>query len=330
MKQLALVALLFLSSLSAFAQPTQTVRGKLYDSETNFPLLGAKVEILTGDSLKKFRMISGMEGEFAFEKVPVGKYELTVKLPTYEFKSVTIEVNSGRECIVNIPLTERIIEQQEVTITARKKGEVINEMAIVSAQQFSVEETNRYPGSRMDPARMASNFAGVQGADDSRNDIIIRGNSPLGVVWKVEGVDIPNPSHFAISGSTGGPVSVLNNKILGNSDFFMSAFPAEYGNSTSGIFDLKLRNGNMNRHEFTGQLGLLGTELLAEGPLSKNKRSSYLVMGRYSTLSMFQGLGIKLGTDAIPVYGDAAFKLNWMLKKGGSLSWFGIGGKSDI
>ena len=330
MKQLALVALLFLSSLSAFAQPTQTVRGKLYDSETNFPLLGAKVEILTGDSLTKFRMISGMEGEFAFEKVPVGKYELTVKLPTYEFKSVTIEVNSGRECIVNIPLTERIIEQQEVTITARKKGEVINEMAIVSAQQFSVEETNRYPGSRMDPARMASNFAGVQGADDSRNDIIIRGNSPLGVVWKVEGVDIPNPSHFAISGSTGGPVSVLNNKILGNSDFFMSAFPAEYGNSTSGIFDLKLRNGNMNRHEFTGQLGLLGTELLAEGPLSKNKRSSYLVMGRYSTLSMFQGLGIKLGTDAIPVYGDAAFKLNWMLKKGGSLSWFGIGGKSDI
>jgi hypothetical protein len=255
---------------------------------------------------------------------------LEVKIPTYDLKSVTVEVNSGKEAIVNVPLTERIIEQKEVTITARKKGQVINEMALISAQQFSVEETNRYPGSRMDPARMASNFAGVQGADDSRNDIIIRGNSPLGVVWKVEGIDIPNPSHFAISGSTGGPVSVLNNKLLGNSDFFMSAFPAEYGNSTSGVFDLKLRNGNDRKHEFTGQLGLFGTELLAEGPMNKKGTASYLVMGRYSTLSMFQGLGIKIGTDAVPVYGDAAFKLNWRLKKGGNLSFFGIGGKSQI
>ena len=110
--------------------------------------------------------------------------------------------------IVNIPMIEIISETEEVKISARRKGTVLNEMAVLSAQQFSVEETNRYPGSRMDPARMASNFAGVQGSDDSRNDIVIRGNSPLSVVWKVEGIDIPNPSHFAISGSTGGPVSI--------------------------------------------------------------------------------------------------------------------------
>ncbi len=330
MKNLILIFALSIVPAAFNAQITQTVRGKVFDSETNYPLLGAKVEVLTGDSISRYRGITDEEGRFIIEKVPVGKHQLEVKIPTYDLKSVTVEINSGKEAIVNVPLTERIIEQKEVTITARKKGQVINEMALISAQQFSVEETNRYPGSRMDPARMASNFAGVQGADDSRNDIIIRGNSPLGVVWKVEGIDIPNPSHFAISGSTGGPVSVLNNKLLGNSDFFMSAFPAEYGNSTSGVFDLKLRNGNDRKHEFTGQLGLFGTELLAEGPLNKKGSASYLVMGRYSTLSMFQGLGIKIGTDAIPVYGDAAFKLNWRLKKGGNLSLFGIGGKSQI
>jgi hypothetical protein len=203
-------------------------------------------------------------------------------------------------------------------------------MALLSAQQFSVAETNRYPGSRMDPARMASNFAGVNGADDSRNDIVVRGNSPLGVIYRVEGIDIPNPNHFAIAGSSGGPVSIINNKILGNSDFFMSAFPAEYGNSTSGVFDLKLRNGNNKQHEFTGQFGFLGTEFLAEGPLSKNGKSSFLVMGRYSTLSMFQSLGIQIGTSAIPIYGDGAFKFNWQLKNGGQLSFFGLGGASDI
>lgn len=324
---LLIIALFF--SLSLFSQTTQTVRGTVFDSETNYQLVDAKVEIFV-DTLKRYRAITDIEGKFVIENVPIGKYQLEVQYSSYDTRSVTIEVNSGKETIVNIPMSERVILKEEVKITGRKKGEVINELATVSAQQFSVAETDRYAGSRGDPARMASNFAGVQGADDSRNDIIIRGNSPLGVVYKIEGVDIPNPSHFAISGSTGGPVSILNNKILGNSDFFMSAFPAEYGNSTSGVFDLKLRSGNVNKHEFSGQFGFLGTEFMAEGPMSKNNRASYLVMGRYSTLSLFDKLNINIGTDAIPVYGDAAFKFNWLLKKGGAISFYGIGGASNI
>ena len=327
---LSTVAVMLFFALDAFAQPTQTVRGKVYDSETNFPLVGAKVTVFTADTTKTYRGLTNIDGEFKILNVPTGKHQLEAQMMTYDPRSMTIEVISGKESVVNVPMSESFHEQAEVTVSARKKGEVINELALISAQQFSVEETNRYPGSRMDPARMASNFAGVQGADDSRNDIIIRGNSPLGVIWKVEGIDIPNPSHFAISGSTGGPVSILNNKILGNSDFFMSAFPAEYGNSTSGVFDLKLRNGNNNRHEFTGQFGFLGTEALAEGPMGKNSKNSYLIMGRYSSLQLFQAIGLQLGTDAVPGYYDAAFKFNFALKNGGSLSFWGMGGKSAI
>ena len=263
MKNLLILGFLFLTTFLFGQVPTQTVRGKVYDSETNYPLYGVKIEISISET-NTLRCASIEDGSFEIKNVPIGKYDLSASLALYESKTVTIEVNSGKEMIVNIPLLERVSEKQEVKVVGRKKGEVINEMALISAQQFSVEETNRYPGSRMDPARMASNFAGVQGSDDSRNDIVVRGNSPLGVIYRVEGIDIPNPSHFAIAGSTGGPVSILNNKILGNSDFFMSAFPSEYGNSTSGVFDLKLRNGNNNQHEFTGQFGLFGTELLAE------------------------------------------------------------------
>ena len=330
MKNLLLSIAFFSTAFFAFSQTFQTVRGTVYEMETNFPLAGVKIQVFTSDSTLRLLGITNGNGEFTIKNVPVGKHQIIAKFSTFEVSGQTIEVSSGKEMIVNIPMIEIISETEEVKISARRKGTVLNEMAVLSAQQFSVEETNRYPGSRMDPARMASNFAGVQGSDDSRNDIVIRGNSPLSVVWKVEGIDIPNPSHFAISGSTGGPVSILNNKILGNSDFFMSAFPAEYGNSTSGVFDLKLRQGNNSRHEFTGQFGFLGTEFLAEGPLSKSGNSSYLVMGRYSTLSIFQSLGIQIGTDAIPVYGDGAFKFNWRLKNGGMLSWFGIGGKSKI
>lgn len=327
---LGIVLLFCLSQTNALAQYTQTVRGQVYENETKIPLTGVKIQIFTSDSTKILRTISDAEGNFEIKGVPIGKHELFAKMMSFQPRSITIIVNTGKETVVDVPMIESFIEQQEMQVSGRKKGETINELGLVSAQQFSVEETDRYAGSRSDPARMASNFAGVQGADDSRNDIVVRGNSPLGIVYRVEGIDIPNPSHFAISGSTGGPVSILNNKILANSDFFLSAFPAEYGNSIAGIFDLKLRNGNNKNHEFTGQFGFLGTELLAEGPLSKNGKSSYLVMGRYSTLSLFQTLGIKIGTDAVPVYGDAAFKFNWQLKKGGHLSFFGMGGKSNI
>ncbi|MBK9456946.1 MAG: hypothetical protein IPO24_15865 [Bacteroidetes bacterium] len=208
------------------------------------------------------------------------------------------------------------------------KREVNNEMAVVSVRTFSVEETDRYAGSRGDPARMASNFAGVQGADDSRNDIVVRGNSPIGVLWRLEGVDIPNPNHFAIAGTTGGPVSIINNKYLSNSDFFTGAFPAEYGNSIAGVFDLNMRRGNNEQHEFSGQLGFL-VELFAEGPINKSKKSSYLGSFRYSTLQLFQFMNLSIGTSAVPNYFDGGVKLSF--PKGTSIiNVFAIGGKSNI
>jgi hypothetical protein len=328
MKNLVVLLSLFFAPF-VFAQPMQNVRGKVVEKETESEVVGAQVSLLL-DNQTKYTAITNENGEFVITKVVVGKYVLKVVAPSFIASTQTVTVNSGTESVVEVKLLESVAEVEEVVILAQKQGEVKNEMATVSAQQFSVEETERYAGSRGDPARMASNFAGVQGADDSRNDIIVRGNSPLGIVYKVEGIDIPNPSHFAISGSTGGPVSIINNKSLSNSDFFMSAFPAEYGNSLSGVFDLKLRSGNNNRHEFTGQFGFLGTEVLAEGPLSKKSRASYLIMGRYSTLSLFQFAGIRIGTDAVPIYGDGAFKFTFPTKNGGQLSFWGLGGKSDI
>ncbi len=331
MKPINLLLFLALLSNSIFAQLTQSIRGTVVDLETNYPLIGAKVKVVTDtNSTLVLGGVCDVNGNFTINNVPIGKQNLEITYVGYTPKIETVIVNSGKETILNIHLEEMSIIGDEVVVTGRKKGETINEMATVSAQSFSVEETNRYAGSRGDPARMMANYAGAQGTDDSRNDLVIRGNSPLGIIYRIEGVSIPNPNHFAVSGSTGGAVSILNNKFLDNSDFFMSAFPAEYGNSTSGVFDLRLRKGNDNIHEFSGQFGFLGTEVLFEGPLSKKTGASYLIMGRYSTLTLIEKIGIKYGTDAVPVYGDGAFKFNFPLKKGGALSFWGIGGASSI
>lgn len=327
--KLILVASLALIAFSMQAQITQVVRGVAVDQESQFPLIGVNVSIPQADGT----FLGGttdLDGKFKIEGVPLGRMSIVFSYLGYNDVQLTdIVVNSAKEVILNIKMQEKVMELDEVVVYAKRSGEVSNEMATVSAREFSVQETNRYAGSRGEPARMASNFAGVQGADDSRNDIIIRGNSPQGVLWRLDGFNIPNPNHFSIPGTGGGPVTILNNKFLANSDFFTGAFPAEYGNGIAGVFDLKMRNGNNSKHEFSAQLGFLGTELMAEGPLGKSG-ASYLATYRYSTLQLFQFLNINVGTDAVPQYQDAAFRLNFPLKKGGNLALFGIGGLSRI
>ena len=321
------IILFFLFIPSLFLSQ-QVVKGKVVDKESQFPLPGVNIQFINAEFEKG--VASDVNGTFKMEDVPLGRHQLKFSFIGYQPLVQTIVVNSGREVVLNVEIEESTETLQEVVISSNKERTVNNQMAIISAQQFSVEETERYAGSRGDPARMASNFAGVNGADDSRNDIVVRGNSPLGVIYRVEGVTIPNPNHFAISGSSGGPLSILNNKFLGNSDFFSGAFPAEYGNSTAGVFDLKIRNGNDEKIETTAQVGLFGAELLVEGPLSKKNGSSFLAMYRYSTIKIFSLIGINLGTSAIPKYQDYAIKANIPFKKGGNLALWSMGGNSNI
>ena len=267
------------------------------------------------------------------ENVPIGRVSLQATFIGYEpFIVNNIELTSGKELMLNFEMQESFVRLDEVVISAEnEKMESINEMTTVSARQFSIEESQRFAGARNDVSRMAQNFAGVRGANDAVNDIIIRGNSPVGLLFRLEGIDIPNPNHFGDFGSSGGPVSMLNNNVLANSDFLTGAFPAEYGNAISGVFDLRMRNGNYEKHEFVGQIGLNGFEIGAEGPISKKNKSSYMLNYRYSTLGVMSALGINFGTGtAIPYYQDITARINMPTKKAGTFSAFAVGGISQI
>ncbi|MEL6276164.1 MAG: TonB-dependent receptor plug domain-containing protein, partial [Bacteroidota bacterium] len=218
-----------------------------------------------------------------------------------------------------------------VTVSAASNpAETVNEMSTVSARTFTAEQVNRFAGGRADVSRLAGNLAGVATADDNRNDIVIRGNSPAGLLWQLEGVPIPNPNHFSTLGTTGGPVSAVNPNLLANSDFVTSAFSAEYGNALSGVFDLRLRSGNRDRHEYMLQLGSFsGLEAMAEGPLNK-KGGSYVAAFRNSFVGFAEAIGIPIGTNATPDYRDLTFKLDFGNSKAGRFALFGIAGTSNI
>lgn len=326
---LILISVLSLTWINA-QNPTQTFRGRVLDSYTKHPLPGATLIIEGSDPVKG--TITDAEGMFRFDKLPAGR--LNVKVNMIGYKPVLLPnllLNSGRELVLDISLEEQVYNLGEVTVKpAIRKDQAINEMAVVSARSFTIDETERFAGSLGDPSRMATNYAGVSSVSDQRNDIIIRGNSPLSLLWRLEDVDIPNPNHFGSLGSTGGPMSMLNNNQLTNSDFYSSAFPAAYGNAISGVFDLKMRNGNNQKHEYMGQIGFNGFELGAEGPFTRNQRSSFMINVRYSTLEVLKSMGMSFGTGAaVPKYKDVSFKLNFPLKKG-RISVFGLGGDNSI
>ncbi len=324
-----ILLLFILISACGLAQPVQVVKGKVSDRVSGIGIPGAIVQV---KNIGRVLAASCDEnGFYRLEAVPVGRQMFMASYPGYKPTALNdIIVSSGKEVVLNFDLEESMQEVEEVEVNAGNDSDVVNHMQAVNMKSFSIEETERYPGSRQDPARMAQNFAGVQGTNDSRNDIVVRGNSPAGLLWRLEEIDIPNPNHFAIAGSAGGPQSIINNKYLANSEFYTGAFPARYANALGGVFDLKMRNGNNDKHERTFQLGILGTELALEGPISKRSGSSYLLAYRYSTLALFGSVNFKLGTSAIPAYQDIGLRLNFPTKKAGVFSFSSIGGTSNI
>jgi hypothetical protein len=321
-KHLLFSVIPLLVSLSLFAQqPTQSISGTVIDNASNSPL--AFVNIVIQNTNKGTATDS--LGNFTLQNIAVGRYNIQVSMMGYEpLVLKEIQVTSGKEVFLNISLKENAASLTEVVIKPKvNKEQALNSTATVSAKMLSVEEAKRYAGGFDDPARLVSAFAGVS-SNISNNAIVVRGNSPQALQWKLEGVEIPNPNHFAdLSAFGGGGLTALSSQLLANSDFFSGAMPAEYGNALSGVFDIFMRKGNNKKAEHTFQLGLLGIDIASEGPFKKEGKSSYLFNYRYSTLALLKPL---LPENAGGTkYRDVSFKLNFPIKKAGTFWIWGIG-----
>jgi hypothetical protein len=312
--------MLFVNML--FGQFTQNVRGVVRDKASNVPLEYAAVVV--GDSPSSGAVTDSL-GRFIIKNIPVGRHDIRASFVGYEPAVVKdVLVSAAKEVFLEILMTENAFSLNEITVTPRTdKTQTLNSMALGSARMFSVEETSRYAGGFDDPARLASAFAGVTGSIGN-NGIVIRGNSPKFLQWRLENVEIPNPNHFAeVTTFGGGALTAFSSQLLGNSDFFTGAFPAEYGNALSGVFDMNLRSGNNRKRESTFQFGAIGIDFASEGPFRREGNSSYIFNYRYSTLALMAPI---LPENAGAVrYQDFSFKLNFPTQRAGVFSIWGLG-----
>lgn len=321
----ALLIVFLLFSTNIYAQnvkPVQTIRGVVVDRASGSTLAAVSVSLL---DLPQAGAITDKDGKFVINNLPVGRHDLQASFMGYEpavFREIML--TSAKEVYLEFQLRENVYALDEVVVRPRvNKEEPLNKMALSGARMLSVEEASRFAGGMDDPARLVSSFAGVTSAVGS-NGISVHGNAPSLLQWRLEDVEIPNPNHFADVASLGGGVlSSLSNNVLGNSDFYTSAFPAEYNNAVSGVFDMKLRNGNSRKFQHTLQAGILGLDAASEGPLSKKHNASYLFNYRISTTGLMNKISPAGDLEQVMDYQDLNFKMNFPTRKAGTFSFWG-------
>jgi hypothetical protein len=327
--RLPFLYVLFLSSVAVSGQELgQTIRGKVKNQNTTKPLVGATISIFKLDILVSGSVTDSL-GNFQILNVNPDRYKLSISFTGFSSFEDELLVISGKESIVNASLIESSTMLKEVEI----RSSTIEESAGVTS--ISMEKSMRVPANFFDPVRMVTSYPGVVAANDQSNSIAVKGYSPNGLLWRLQGLDIVSPNHLANAGTfsdkpvaNGGGVNVLSAQLLDRTDFYSGALPANYGNALSGVMDMKLRPGNKNKMQYTAQASLIGLDIAAEGPLDKNHRTSFVANYRYSTVGLLSQMGLDFGGEVIN-FQDFSFHLDQQQKKGGSLSVFGFGGLSS-
>ncbi|MBE9600861.1 TonB-dependent receptor [Pedobacter sp. MC2016-24] len=307
---------------------TQTIKGTIIDKSTRLPVVGATVKLSSDPTVK--RLSTDENGIFRLTAVSLGRQTLTISLMGYQTIVLSeLLIISGKELVLTLEMEAQSNNLNEVVVSSNSGKQPLNQMALTSGRSFSPEETNRYAGAFFDPARMAQSFAGVvAGGDD--NEIIVRGNSPKSLQWRLEGIEIINPNHFGSEGASGGGISMINTTVLSTSDFYTGGLAAEYSNALSGVFDLKFRKGNTDKREYAFNIGVLGAGVTMEGPFKKGGNASYLFSYRYSSLGLLDKVGVKVSDEGVPKYQDLSFNFVFPTNKAGTFSVFGIGGLSKL
>jgi hypothetical protein len=317
-------AITFFLLIFALCTKAQFINGYVINIDTKQPLEGVIVSV-QGMNINAESDNTG----FWSLQIPVGTYSLRFQLLGYESVIISdASVSAGKQHSLSVNMKELLAILDEVVVTSDSRN-----YSKISRMQINPATLSHIPGHANDPVRMLTSMPGVNNISDERNDLIVRGNSSIGTLWRIEGIEVFNPNHYALSGVNGGAISLLNKDILGPSSFYSGAFPVEFGNVFSGVFDVNFREGNAGKHEFLADINNLDLNIVAEGPIRiRNRKSSFVAGFRQSTIPVFDIINKKYREllGATPVFTDFSFKLVSRNKSGAKTVFWGMAGKSVL
>ncbi len=307
----------------SYAQNTGSITGFVIDKSTQQPLEGVSIKL---DGTIKGTMADSL-GKFRIASIPVKSYN--VEISKVGYKTVTlfnIVINSGNENAYTIELEQSAFSLTDVVIKAsRRTVRAATLETPLSVQRLTSEEIKSNPGGNFDISKVIQALPGVGGGQQGgsfRNDIIIRGGAPNESVFYLDGIEVPVINHFQTQGSSGGPQGILNVSFIEDVKLSSSAFDARYDNALSSVFQFKQKNGNPNKLQGNFRLSATEAALTMEGPLSKNKKTTFLASARRSYLEvLFKALDLPIR----PNYWDFQTKITHQINKKTTLTFLAIG-----
>ncbi len=318
-----LFLIFFAQTLLTHAQDNGRISGVVVDRASQQKLVGATVSLAgSGKST-----VSDSAGNFRITEISFGTYTIEFSMVGYKNLSLyNITVSAGNELNLTAELEAVAQELENIVIRSNKRtARAATLETPLSVQRLTTEEIKSNPGGNFDISRVIQTLPGVGGGSQGagfRNDIIIRGGAPNENVFYLDGIEIPVLNHFQTQGSSGGPQGILNVSFIEDVKLTTSAFDARYDNAMSSVFQFKQKNGNPNKLQ--GNVRLSATELAAmlEGPLSKNKKTTFLASARRSYLEL---LFTALDLPIRPNYWDFQAKVTHQFNPKTTLSFIGIG-----
>ncbi|RPJ82389.1 MAG: carboxypeptidase regulatory-like domain-containing protein, partial [Acidobacteria bacterium] len=240
---------------------------------------------------------SAADGTFRLANIRAGQQHIEVRaqgLPPYVSGHVDVRAGFDATVEVFLPQIDAVVESVNVTAPAFAPPEEVK----TSGFLLSTRSIDKAAGGLQDVSRFTQSLPGVViGSNDFRNDLIVRGGSPLENLFVVDNIEIPNINAFATSASAGGSVGLIDVSLIRDTTFLTGGYPAPFGNRVSSVMQIALREGS--RERFGGQVsaGFLGAGGVAEGPLGGGK-GSWIVSARRSFLDYFTD---DIGIGGVPV-----------------------------
>jgi hypothetical protein len=299
--------------------PTGLIDGRVRSGPTQQPIANATVRVAGTETV----VVSGDDGRFRL-RAPVGVARLEVRAIGFSpIVRSDVVVSAGKPTTLVIDLQPRVV--QLATVDVKPSYFEPTRESPVSTQRFSAEEIRRTPGVQEDVIRALAVLPGVGVTTAGRNDLVVRGGAPFENLFVVDNVEVPNVNHFGTQGSTGGPVSLIPIEFVKDAALSAGGFGVRYGDRTSSVTTIALREGNRERRATTLNLSATGYGAIAEGPLPND--GSLLVSVRRSYLDLiFKAIGFPF----IPTYTDITLKAIQRPSSRDELSFLLVGARDRI
>lgn len=314
MKRILLVLFVFPFFLKA---QNGVIEGRVYDEISNESIIGANVFVKGTD----FGASTDLDGNYSITGLVPGLYNIEVTYLGYLTQTrFEVQVTNAKSVRLDFAMVQSSQLLDSVVIKANpfeRKTE-----SPLSLTSIGVNEIQRNPGGNRDISRAIKNLPGVAASIGFRNDLIVRGGAPNENRFYLDDIEIPTINHFATQGASGGSNGLLNVDFINSADFYTGAFPTNRGNALSSILQLTQREGRKDRVGLTFTLGASEAGITLEGPMSKKKKTTFLLNGRYSYL---QGLFKAFKLPFLPTYSDAQFKIIHKFNNKHDLTFIGVG-----